>query len=140
MRETVDMMNKTYGSDCMSLSRMYEWFRRFKQGREVVTEDLRQGRPSTKRMTDAIEFKVRYASLRRKIPLALYRAAESTQKVCHVPGMLFSKRVIIFRYMCGVLVMTDNKVCAYLRYNFKHTCYHVFIINMCAGYRVMTLP
>lgn len=44
--ETVQMMQKAFGDNCMSKTRIYEWYNRFKNGRESVDSDARSGRPS----------------------------------------------------------------------------------------------
>ena len=42
------MLQKTYGESCMPKTQAYEWYKGFKDGREVVLVDLpRSGRPST---------------------------------------------------------------------------------------------
>lgn len=43
--ETLELMRKVYGDECMSSTRVYEWFRRFKEGREGLGDDERSGRP-----------------------------------------------------------------------------------------------
>ena len=39
------MMKKMYGDDCLSSSRIHEWFKRFQEGREALDDDERSGRP-----------------------------------------------------------------------------------------------
>ena len=39
----------------MSRSRIFEWHKRFKEGREDVEDDSRSGRPSTSRTADNVE-------------------------------------------------------------------------------------
>ena len=43
--ETHQMMQQVYGSGCLSHATINEWFRRFKDGREHLTDDERSGRP-----------------------------------------------------------------------------------------------
>ena len=38
-------MQQVYGSDCLSRATINEWFRRFIDGREYLTDDERSGRP-----------------------------------------------------------------------------------------------
>ena len=33
------MMKKDYGDDCLSRSRIYEWFKRFQEGREALEDN-----------------------------------------------------------------------------------------------------
>ena len=39
------MMKKVYGDNCLSRSRIHEWFKRFQEGREALEGDERSGRP-----------------------------------------------------------------------------------------------
>jgi len=41
------MLRNTYGESCMSQTQVYEWYKGFKDGREVVVDLPRSGRPST---------------------------------------------------------------------------------------------
>ena len=43
--ETYQMMKKVYGDDCLSRSRIHEWFKRFQEGREALEDDELSGRP-----------------------------------------------------------------------------------------------
>jgi hypothetical protein len=46
--ETHEMTKKNlYGDQCMSSTRCYEWFKRFKDGRQSTHDAPRLGRPST---------------------------------------------------------------------------------------------
>ena len=42
-----EMLQKTYGESCMSKTQAYEWYKGFKESREVVGDLPRFGRPST---------------------------------------------------------------------------------------------
>jgi len=50
--ETYDLLKKAYGNECLSHTQVFEWFKRFKEGREKIGDDQRPGRPSTSK-TDA---------------------------------------------------------------------------------------
>lgn len=52
--ETYEMMKTAFGDEAMSRARVFEWFRRFKEGRQSVDSDPRSGRPSTSRNEDKI--------------------------------------------------------------------------------------
>ena len=41
-----EMLTKAYGESAMSKTRVYEWYKRFQDGREDVEDDGRPGRPS----------------------------------------------------------------------------------------------
>ena len=53
--ETVQMKQKAFGNECMSKTRIKEWYNRFKGGRTSVDSDFRSGRPSTTKALDNIE-------------------------------------------------------------------------------------
>ena len=42
-----EMLTKAYDESAMSKTRVYEWYKRFRDGREDVEDDERPGRPST---------------------------------------------------------------------------------------------
>ena len=45
--ETIQMMQKAFGNECMSKTLIKEWYNRFKGGRTSVDSDSRFGRPLT---------------------------------------------------------------------------------------------
>ncbi|KAG5335924.1 GVQW3 protein, partial [Acromyrmex charruanus] len=45
--DTLKMLQKCYGDDTLSKTQVYQWYERFKSGREAVEDDARPGRPST---------------------------------------------------------------------------------------------
>ena len=45
--ETFEMLKQAFGDSCMSRSRTFEWFGRFKNGKTSTAIDDRSGRPST---------------------------------------------------------------------------------------------
>jgi hypothetical protein len=42
--ETLQMLTEVYGADAMKKSSVFEWYKRFKEGREDVKDDERTGR------------------------------------------------------------------------------------------------
>ena len=48
-------MQKAFGNECMSITRIKEWYNRFKGGRTSVDSDSRYGRPSTTKTLDNIK-------------------------------------------------------------------------------------
>jgi len=40
-------LKKVYSDECLSRTQVFEWFKRFKEGREEIGDDQRPGRPST---------------------------------------------------------------------------------------------
>ena len=45
--ETIQLINKAYGSTAMSCAIVYRWYARFREGRKDVKDDATSGRPST---------------------------------------------------------------------------------------------
>jgi hypothetical protein len=56
--ETLALLTVVYGEYAAKKSSVFEWHRRFKEGREGVQGDLRIGQPKTQR-TDADNYRVR---------------------------------------------------------------------------------
>ncbi|XP_058810647.1 protein GVQW3-like [Phymastichus coffea] len=53
--ETYNLLKQVYGNECLSRPRVFEWFKRFQDGREGVEDDSRSGRPSTSKTDENIE-------------------------------------------------------------------------------------
>ena len=53
--EALKLLQEVYGDDTMSRTCLFEWHRRFKEGREEVEDDHRSGRPSTSRTDENVE-------------------------------------------------------------------------------------
>ena len=52
--ETYQLLQQAFGEDAMDRTRVFDWFRRFKECRTSVESDLRSGRPSTSRNEEMI--------------------------------------------------------------------------------------
>ena len=52
--KTVELIQKAYGDAALSRTTIFEWYRRFREGRESVKDDERSGRPTTSRTDDDI--------------------------------------------------------------------------------------
>ena len=53
--EALKLLQEIYGDDTMSRTRLFEWHRRFKEGREEVENDHTSGRPSISRTNETVE-------------------------------------------------------------------------------------
>jgi hypothetical protein len=53
--ETIERINKIYGSAAMSHSKLYRCYARFQNGREDVKDDARSGRLSSARTDENVE-------------------------------------------------------------------------------------
>ena len=53
--EALKLLQEVYGDDTISRTRLFEWHRRFKEGREEVEDNHRSGRPSTSRTDENVE-------------------------------------------------------------------------------------
>jgi transposase len=49
------MLKNAYGEECLSRTNVFEWRKRFQEGRESLQEDERKGRPSTSRAEELVE-------------------------------------------------------------------------------------
>ncbi|KAJ8957753.1 hypothetical protein NQ318_017651 [Aromia moschata] len=49
------MLKEVYGNECLSRTLVFEWFKRFKEGREMTEDHPRPGRPSTLKTDENIE-------------------------------------------------------------------------------------
>lgn len=72
--ETLNLLREAYGEDALSRSRVFEWHKRFSEGREDVEDDERSGRPVTKKTDENVE-RVR-ALMRTDRRLGLRKIAE----------------------------------------------------------------
>ena len=55
LTEALKLLQKVYGDDTLSRTRLFEWHKRFKEKREEVEDDHRSGRPSTTRTDENVE-------------------------------------------------------------------------------------
>jgi len=53
--ETFQLLTEAYGEECVSCARMFEWQKRFSEGRESVKDDDRPDHPHTAVTDDNIE-------------------------------------------------------------------------------------
>jgi len=49
------LMKQVYGDDCLSRSRVHEWFQRFQNGREDIYDDEHVGQPKSVITENSIE-------------------------------------------------------------------------------------
>ena len=53
--EAFKLLQEVYGDDIMSRTRLFEWHRRFKEGKEEMEDDHRSGRPSSSKTDENVE-------------------------------------------------------------------------------------
>ena len=53
--EALKLLQEVYADDTMSRTRLFEWHRRFKEGKKEVEDDHRSRRPSTSRTDENVE-------------------------------------------------------------------------------------
>ena len=53
--EAYAMLKEVYGNECLSRTQVFEWFERFKEGRETTEDDPRPGRPTTSKTDQNIK-------------------------------------------------------------------------------------
>ena len=52
--ETYEMLQAAFGESCLSRSKTFEWYSRFKNGRRSFEDDPRPGRPSTSHTEETV--------------------------------------------------------------------------------------
>lgn len=50
-----EILTKIYGESAMNKTKVYEWYKRFQEGREGVEDNDRSGRPSTSATVENVE-------------------------------------------------------------------------------------
>ena len=63
-RETYGVLQTAFGASCMNLASVFEWHKRFKEGRESVRDDERCGRSKEVNTPELISQRVRVTMLR----------------------------------------------------------------------------
>nr|CAH7754629.1 unnamed protein product [Callosobruchus chinensis] len=53
--ECFQLLKEVFGDNCMSRTRVFEWHKRFSEGREEVEDVERTGRPVTSRIEENIK-------------------------------------------------------------------------------------
>ena len=53
--ETFQMLQQSYGEDCLIRTQCHEWYQRFKSGRTSIEDDPKSGRSSTSMDDDNVE-------------------------------------------------------------------------------------
>lgn len=53
--ETLQLLKEAYGAAAMKKTSVFEWHKRFKEGRDDVKDDERSGRPRTRRTDENVE-------------------------------------------------------------------------------------
>ena len=62
--ETCGMLQTAFGASCMNQASVFEWYKRFKEGRESVRDDERCGRSKEVNTPQLIDQRVRVTMLR----------------------------------------------------------------------------
>ena len=62
--ETYGMLQTTFGASCMNWASVFEWHKRFKEGRESLRDDERRGRSKKVNTPELIGQRVRVTMLR----------------------------------------------------------------------------
>ena len=60
--ETYHLLQQAFGEDAIGLTQVFDWFRRFKEGRSSVESDLHSGRPSASRNWRFLILRVSYTT------------------------------------------------------------------------------
>ena len=83
-------MKKVYGDDCLSRSRIYEWFKRFQEGREALEDDER----SAKRCCERRQVRTNIGLADTLIPSSfIYFSYMGGNEPCDSPKIIFVNHV-----------------------------------------------
>jgi len=52
--ETFEMLRTAFGEQCLSRARIFEWHKKFKEGRDFADDNPRSGRPTTNKTDDSV--------------------------------------------------------------------------------------
>ena len=63
-RETYGMLQTAFGASCMNRAWVFEWYKRFKEGKESVRDDEKCGRSKEVNTPELISQRVRFTMLR----------------------------------------------------------------------------
>jgi len=80
--ETYQLLQQAFREDAMGRTQVFDWFRRFKNGRTSVESDLRSGRPSTSRNWPFLILRVSYNTS--TLPTGRKLTGNSTWRSCDV--------------------------------------------------------
>ena len=53
--DTYNLLTQVYGDQCLSCTQVFEWFKKFKEGREYIGVDPKSGCPSTAKTQENVE-------------------------------------------------------------------------------------
>ncbi|KAG5316806.1 SETMR methyltransferase, partial [Acromyrmex insinuator] len=92
--ETFRSMQQVYGSQCLGRTAVFEWHKRFLEGRETLQDDKKSGRPILVRTPEMIE------KVRDFIWVAEWKSKNSPQakKVRKVPSKIKTMLITFFEF------------------------------------------
>jgi len=99
--ETIELINKAYGSAAMSRANVYRWYARFRDGTEDMKDDARSRRPSTARTDENVESVHRLLTEDRRTTLQMIadRMNIGKETVRRIVTKDFGKRKIRARFV-----------------------------------------
>ena len=86
--ETYNLLTEVYGDQCLSRTQVFEWFKKFKEGREDVGDNPKSGRPSTAKTQENVEKVARIVQGDRRLNIRAISELtninkESVRKILH---------------------------------------------------------
>jgi hypothetical protein len=58
--ETYNLLKKLHGDECLSCTQVFEWFKRFKQGREEIGDDQHPVVPAHQKQMPTLKKSVKF--------------------------------------------------------------------------------
>jgi len=111
--ETIELINKAYGSAAMSHASVYRWYTCFRGGREDMKDDARSGHPSTARTDENVESVHRLLTEDRRTTLQIIadRLNIGKETVRRIVTEDLGKRKICARFVPHTLTREQKQEC-----------------------------
>jgi exoribonuclease II len=140
--ETLVLVQKAYGNEALNRSNAFRWYSRFRNGRELVEDDERDGRPKSTR-TEVNIVAVAADLLKNDRRIASRMTAESL----NIPKTV-ALRVLEEDFCCrDFFLLHDNapahkaaSVCQFLSQKNVTTLYHPAVLSRFISARLFSVP
>ncbi|KAJ8948150.1 hypothetical protein NQ318_009238 [Aromia moschata] len=97
------MLKEMYGNESLSCTQVFEWFKRFKEGRETTEDDPRPGRPSTENIEKIATPRIvelqdlTYATTNLRVPLKVRTDSKTNDCNAGVQQVQSTRAVLFLR-------------------------------------------
>ncbi|PNF30316.1 hypothetical protein B7P43_G15022 [Cryptotermes secundus] len=81
--ETYNLLTEVYGDQCLSRTQVFEWFKKFMEGRKNVGNDPKSGRPPTAKTPENVEKVARIVRRDRRLSIRAISELTNINKETH---------------------------------------------------------